>query len=217
MPETIQKFDFTVNAMQALLWQYNEALRLQAIVQENQDFYNLNQTAFWENWYRDVFDLRTANEFGCTVWGIILGMPLTIEIPVDGVDNGSWGFGEYRKNFENGNFAFSNNSFYSLPLEQKRLVLRMRYFQLTSRGTVPEINFFLREIFGPGVYVLDGLDMTGEVIFQTEPSASTKFILKYYDVLPRPAGVGVTWSVLTDKAFGFGDFRVNFDNGNFAA
>ena len=215
MTTTIQEFDFSVDLLQAILWQYNEATNLQAILQENQDFYNIQQTQFWTNWIGDVFDLRTANDFGCAVWSIILGLPTTIPVSADAADGDSWGFEGFRKNFDNGNFSAGAENFIQLSIEQKRTVLRMRYFQLTSRGTVPEFNRFLREIFGPGVYILDGLDMTGEIIFQTEPSAQTKLILKYYDILPRPAGVLLNWSVLTQDAWGFEQYRVNFEHGNF--
>ena len=174
---TKQEFDFSVNLLQSLLWQYNEALRLQSLLESKQDWYNENQANFWTNWYRDVFDLRTANDFGCAVWSIILGIPLTIPTSGDFADGDSWGFGQYRKNFDNGNFSGAATPFITLSLAQKRIVLRLRYFQLTSRGTVPECNYAAREIFGPGVYVLDGLDMTAKYIFPSEPSAEVKFVL----------------------------------------
>ncbi|WP_231668322.1 DUF2612 domain-containing protein [Ralstonia solanacearum] len=41
---------------------------------------NATHTAFWENWIRDVFDLRTANDFGLSVWSEILGVPLAVTV-----------------------------------------------------------------------------------------------------------------------------------------
>jgi hypothetical protein len=216
MTGQIQLFDLVANVTQALLWQYNEALRLQSLVEDKQDWYNENQTAFWNDWHTDVFDLRTANEFGCAVWSIILLMPLTIPVSPDSPGIDAWGFDEYRKNFNNGNFTDGQGNFITLTIEQKRMLLRLRYRQLTAKGTVPEANAFAREIFGPGVYVLDGLDMTAQYVFTTEPSSSVKFILKYFDVLPRPAGVGVTYETIPAESFGFEQYRVNFDNAPFA-
>ncbi|MEG7685973.1 DUF2612 domain-containing protein, partial [Listeria monocytogenes] len=72
--------------------------------------------------------------------------------------------------------------------------LRLRYYQLVSRGTVPEINAFLKLMFGDQglVYTIDNHDMTFVTYFFTFiPDAQTKFILYNYDLLPRPAGVGV--------------------------
>ena len=69
---TIQEFDFSVDLLRALLWQYEDATGLQALLRQKSEWYTVNQTAFWSNWERDVFDLTTANDFGCAVWGIIL-------------------------------------------------------------------------------------------------------------------------------------------------
>ena len=76
MAATIQEFDFSVDLLQAILWQYNNATSLQSLLNSEQAWVIENQTEFWENWLRDVFDLRTANEFGLSVWSIILGIPL---------------------------------------------------------------------------------------------------------------------------------------------
>ena len=82
-PQTvdIQSFDFSVNLLQALLWEYNEASNLQSILTQKQAWYNTNQSNFWNNWIVNVFDMRTANEFGLTVWSIILDLPLFYSQP----------------------------------------------------------------------------------------------------------------------------------------
>ena len=77
----IQLFDFSVDLLRAILWQYNDATRLQSLLQQKQDWYNEQQTEFWSSWYRDVFNLDTANDFGLAVWSIILEVPLTIGVP----------------------------------------------------------------------------------------------------------------------------------------
>lgn len=158
MSQQIQAFDFSVDLLRALLWQYNDAARLEALLRQKQEWYDANQTAFWRDWTRDVFDLRTANDFGLAVWAIILNVPLAAASQGDDPNKPIWGFGQYRENFTNGNFASISSS--QLSTEQKRLVLRLRYFQLVTRGTVPEVNSFLRYLFGdmggpalaPGVY-----------------------------------------------------------------
>lgn len=211
----IQEFDYSVNLLQAILWQYNDALRLQALLEQKQEWYDENQRDFWQNWYRDVFDLRTANDFGLTVWAIILNIPLTITSG-DDPDIERFGFGAFRLNFTRGNFAPSGSGV-RLTTEQRRLVLRLRYFQLVSRGAIPEINQFLRSIFGElgNVYVLDGLDMTMTYVFTFAPPKNLFFVLRNFDVLPRPAGVGVNFVITTRLVFGFGPFRANFNRGNF--
>lgn len=213
---TIQAFDFSVDLMRALLWQYNDAARLEALVRQKQEWYDESQTAFWGDWITDVFDLRTANDFGLAVWAIILNVPLTVASGVDPDDKPIWGFGEYRENFENGNFAGTSGT--ALTTEQKRLVLRLRYFQLVTRGTIPEINAFFAYLFGSlgPAYVVDGYAMDLLYVFNFPLPSALELILTEYDLLPRPAAVKVRYVVIGDAdGWGFGRYHENFENGNF--
>lgn len=212
----IQTLDFSVNILRALLWQYNDAARLEALLTQKQGWYDTNQEAFWTDWVRDVFDLRTANDFGLAVWAIILNIPLTVASGLDPDDKPIWGFGEYRENFENGNFAGTSGT--ALTAEQKRLVLRLRYFQLVTRGTIPEINTFFAYLFEPlgPAYVVDGYAMNLQYVFGFPLSSALELILTQYDLLPRPAGVKVGYVVIGDAdGWGFGRYHENFENGNF--
>lgn len=211
----IQEFDFSVNLMQAILWQYNDASRLQSLLEQKDNWYLNNQTDFWRNWYDDVFNLQTANDFGLTVWAIILGLPLTIT-SVEPIDKDFFGFGAFRFNFTRGNFAASSSGT-NLTTEQKRLVLKLRYFQLITRGAIPEINEFLAFAFKDfgKVYALDGYNMTMNYVFTFTLPSSLLYVLREFDVLPRPAGVGVNFVNTTLPAWGFGEFRRNFTRGNF--
>lgn len=216
MSATIQEIAYDTRMMQTLLWQHNDATKLQAILEKKQAWYEENHKKFWENWYTDVFDLRTANEFGCAVWSEILQIQLAIPLSASAASPNAWGFDDHRINFDNAGFTTGAGGFIKLSLEQKRTILRIRYFQLVSRGTIPECNYCAREVFGPGVYALDGEDMTITYVFQTEPTAKTKIILNYYDIMPRPAGVKVKYLTLPNTAWGFGEHRVNFNNAGFA-
>lgn len=212
----IQAFDFSINLLRNLLWQYNDARNLQSLIEQKEAWYTANHTAFWSDWYRDVFDLRTANDFGLSVWAVILGVPLVVT-PDPDPGKVPFGFAADDANFNNGNFASSDTGF-SLTTAQKRLVLRLRYFQLVTRGAVPEINAFMATVFGPGaVYVVDGLDMHARYIFTPGALPSNlELVLQAYDLLPRPAGVGVDYRVLDEASgWGFGRYRQNFKNGNF--
>lgn len=73
---TKQEFDFSINLLEALIWQYNNAPRLESLLRQKQTWYDVNNRDFWQDWLRDVFDLRTANTFGLRVWSIILGLSL---------------------------------------------------------------------------------------------------------------------------------------------
>lgn len=212
----IQELDFSVDLLRALLWQYNEAANLEGLIQRKQAWYNANQSDFWNDWVADVFDLRTANDFGLAVWAIILDVPLVVNSQGDDSNKPIWGFGQYRENFTNGNFASIASS--ALTTEQKRLVLRLRYFQLVTKGSVTEINAFFAYLFEPlGVaYVVDGLDMRARYVFGFPLSSALETVLTEFDLLPRPAAVKIDYVILGDAdGWGFGRYHDNFNNGNF--
>lgn len=215
----IQAFDFSVNLLRAMLWQYNDAARLEALVRQKQEWFDAENQGFWEDWQRDVFDLRTANAFGLSVWAIILDMPLTIESGnTPGEERVIFGFASDDENFDNGNFE----PWVALPLtvEQSRLILRLRYYQLVTRGTVPEVNQFLQALFSDlgSAYVADGLNMTARYVFGFPLSPDLQQVFSLFDLLPRPAGVFVDYVVIPDAVtWGFGRYHLNFDNGNFHA
>lgn len=217
-----QQLSLSVKLLEAILWQYNDAPNLISLLTQKQAWYDANQTYFWTNWIQDVFDLRTANDFGCVVWSIILGIPLAVVLEPDYLDKDVFGFGAgvggYRVNFNRGNFARRRQTTINLTIEQKRLVLQLRYFQLISRGTVPQTNAFLTRLFADygTAYVLDPLDM-GDIVYVfgfALPSA-LQFVLTSYDLLPRPAGCGVRYVVIGQLHWGFGTYRRNFNRGNF--
>ena len=213
-PSTIQPFDFSVNLLRAILWQYNEAANLQGLLEAKAAWYEANQSAFWEAWLHDVFDLRTANDFGLSVWSIILQLPLYTNPPPDLGD--VFGFdAQTGFNFDNGIFGDANT--YQLPTATKRLALRLRYFQLTSSGTIPETNrmlAYLFEDFG-GAYLIDNHDMTQTYVFNFPVTSDLQYLFNHYDILPRPAGVSSQWIDATLVHFGFASGDYNFDNGVF--
>jgi hypothetical protein len=187
-----QAFDLSVDLLQCLLWQYNEATALQTLIDRKQKWFDAVQQKFWTDWISDVFDLTTANDFGLAVWAAILDVPLVI-VPEAQLTKPLFGFGEFNVGFTQGNFA-SAQMLSSLTTEQRRLVLRMRYFQITTRGAVPEVNAFLAQVFGEGVvYVEDLGDMKIRYVFTQQPSSAVELILTEFDVLPRPAGVSAEY------------------------
>ena len=211
----IQQFDYSVDVLSSFLWQFNASPNLETILRLKQEWYEQNHRDFWDNWFRDVFDLRTANDFGLAVWSLILNFPLTADQEGSPPDYPAWGFGEFHRNFERGNFATPAGEFAGLDTEQKRLILRLRAFSLFSNGTIPEINRFLVELFGEGVYVLDNLNMTIEYIFTVTPDSQVRFVLENFDILPRPSGVSSSIRIIPPISWAFGDQKQNFGHGNF--
>jgi hypothetical protein len=210
----IQEFNYDMNLKQCLLWQYNDAIGLQSLAQEKEDWYTENYTQFWTDWYNNVFNLLTANRFGLSVWAIILDLPI-----FEGKsDNGKpiFGFGANNQNFGNGNFSY-NSPYYNLDDEEIRLLLRLRYFQTLDNCSLNQTNYYLSlafETFGQ-VYILDGLDMSITCVFKFDIPKRLLRIIKQFDLIPRANGVDIKYVVDPAYIFGFGRFNKNFNHGNF--
>lgn len=215
--EDIQFFDYSVNLLQALLWQYNDATNLQALLEQKNDWYFNNQQQFWNEWFNNVFNLATADSFGLMVWSIILGQPTFINVDAAPLDFPAWGFGAYHKNFDNGNFCNTNGSTIQLDPQWARLLLQLHYFQLTSSGTVPETNRMLKYLFANygDCWLVDNLDMSQVYFFDFQLPAGLLLVLQNFDVLPRPAGVKSIYYDNSYLRWGFGQYHANFDNGGF--
>ncbi|EFF76110.1 DUF2612 domain-containing protein [Achromobacter piechaudii] len=211
-----QQFDFSVDLMRSILWQYEGAQQPVGLALNDQAWIDSHQDQFWRNWHRDVFDLDTANEFGLAVWARILGVSLEIGEArrVEGV----FGFGTENKNFGNGNFGRASDGQVSLDIESARKLLKLRWFQLTMRPTAPNINLALDSVFGPGsASVFDHYDMNITFMFTSTPDYRLRRLLERTDILPRPSTVGVQWAVQVRPSWGFGPNHLNFENGNFGA
>lgn len=212
-----QQFDFSVDLMRSILWQYEGAPRAVALARHDQAWIDGRHSEFWRNWHRDVFDLDTANDFGLSVWARILGVSLEIVAPrrVEGV----FGFGPNNVNFENGNFGRADDDQVALDIESARKLLKLRWFQLTMRPTVPNINAALEMVFGPGAaFIVDPYDMTWVTFFFiSAPDYKLRRLLENTDILPRPSTVGAKWQVQVRPSWGFGSKHLNFENGNFGA
>lgn len=217
MVNDIQRIDLSVNLLKALLWQYNEAARLQFLLEAEAAWYKENHTDFWERWYTDVFNLETCNDFGLTIWAIILRQPLFVLNTES--DRPTWGFGSYHVNFERGNFTAGAGDVHRVSSETARILLQLRYFQLISSGTVPETNRMLKQIFAQNyglAWLNDNHDMTQFYTFTFPLPADLRYIFDNFDVLPRPAGVGSGYVIAINETWGFDEYHENFDNGNFS-
>ncbi len=214
----IQQFDYHSDLLQAILWQYENADKLKSLAHFKADYFHQSTVLFWQNWYRDIFNIDTANDFGLAVWARILDVPLGIDISPSEKTKIGFGFGKKKANF-NANFRRNTDYTLSLTLDQKRMLIRMRYFNLTQSPTVTNINQFLKRFFWRGeskVFVLDPFDMTYMYyVFNFNPDERLRLLLENFDLMPRPSGVGVKYRIITKKAFCYGSYRKNFLKSNF--
>lgn len=178
--------------LSSVLWQYDGAAKLKSLIKAKQAFTDTNLTAFWQNWYRNVFNIDTADSFGLAVWGRILQFPRQ--------------------------FTGPDGSLQTFDDNQYRLLLKGQILKFRSGGTVPDINLYLKTIFedfGPA-YVLDNLDMSITLFLNFEPPEWLDWLLANIDFIPSPAGVQVKYNVIPEDVFGFaGSGLETFNNGVF--
>ncbi|MBQ0205424.1 DUF2612 domain-containing protein [Citrobacter portucalensis] len=210
----IQRFDFSLDLMKVLKWEYDQAPNLSTLFNLKQKWYDDNHQAFWTSWEKDVFNLFTAKDFGLNVWAIILNLPLYTESKASPKNYPAFGFADFGLNFGRSNFAVDVDSVNKLTVEQKRQLLRMRWWQITSDGSMPSINHALYDVFGKDVYALDGQDMTITVVYQIILPDIMMRLLQDFDLIPRSSGVKFNHLVKPRDAFGFADYNLNFDQTN---
>ncbi|XAO54176.1 structural protein [Yersinia phage vB_YenM_P744] len=208
----IQELDFSVDILKVLPWQSDSSTNLRSLLDKKALWYQNNQSKFWSDWERDVFNLYTANKFGLNVWSIILELPLySNESQVSPPDYPAFGFADFGLNFDNSNFATDRSLITNLTIEQRRQLLILRWRNITGSGTMSDINKTVFDVFGGIVYVLDGLNMELQYIFLEVLSDTMMTLLKDYDILPRPSGVKINILVKPTDVFGFDPYGINFD------
>lgn len=191
-------YSCSINLDKALDWQRSNAPILTALIEKKQLWYDENHCSFWNDWAVDVFNLDTASEFGLSVWSQILSLQLFDTSDVSPSDYPNWGFTDYGMNFYNGNFASDGNRDLNLSTEEKRLVLKIRAFNLFKNPTIPDINNLMDTLFGkeddeitPKAYVIDNLDMTMTYYLSLTINQGLRAAIENLGILPRPAAVAI--------------------------
>lgn len=201
----------------ALLWQYNEAPKITGLIQAKEAYLVDVNTQFWCWYLFRYFYLGEADEYGCIIWSIILNYGISVSTSSDGED--VWGFGDDDEQFDQAPFSSGDHETVSLPLDYVRLALQLRYFQLTTSGTVTQINAFFKYLLknqdGKQIIVVDNHDMTITYRLNFTPDAYLEFIMNNLDLLPRPAGVEVNWEIAAGIVWGFGVDDEQFDQEGF--
>lgn len=206
----------------AIDWQRSNAEILLAWLIKKTEWYAVNHCDFWNVWFDNIFNLDTANDFGLSVWSIILDENTYGVTPASPQGFKAWGFGPNRKNFNNGNFGTNDDSGYNFTTEQRRILLKMKAYILHMSGSVHGegvlgINEALRDIFGEGTaFCVDNRDMSFTYIFYDSSFSPLASELYARDLLPRPVGINIKlvldWET---PPWGFGEFRSNFGSANF--
>ncbi len=171
--------------LRCLKWLQNNAPNIESLITQKGAWYDRYHDQFWENWQKNVFDLRTVNSFGIMVWCVILGVPSSL-FGLYPDEATSWAYGPVRQNFIHdpadppisdpnlvgGNF-FGGGSTTILNLQEARWMLRLRYAALVSNGRISFINHMLRWIFNDD----EPWDFAGKKYFYVTDSTAPAQVL----------------------------------------
>lgn len=185
-------YNCSIDLKKSIDWQRGSAEKVIKLIDLKQKWYEDNHCSFWNNWVVDVFDLRTANEFGLSVWSIILDVPIFGEQRKSRPDYPALYFGQFRSNFYQSNFAKNASEIERLSIEQKRIILQLKAFILNTNSSTYEINKKLADLFGfQQVFAIDNFDMSYTYIINDPTLSDFIEVVEDLDLLPRPNCVSV--------------------------
>lgn len=118
-----------------ITWQYDNATNLVALIMSMEEFFSESTQKFWDDWPADVANIDTANDFGLSVWGMLVGVKRFIL--EDGQGGGT-----------------------PISSELYRRIIKAKVKLLDGNASMKDYCDFVYEIFGGGVAPVDGLDMS---------------------------------------------------------
>ncbi len=163
-----------LNVEQTIVSQYAATSTIVQLIR-NMDYYFDPRTDF-DTFYSYVWNVETAVGFGLDIWGRIVGMVRTVNVPADTPNPGA--------------FAFTPGVYTMSDDEFRRAILTKALANI-SNINAPSMNQIMTNLFeGRGrAYVIDHLDMTIAYTFEFWLEPWEYVLILQYGGLPRPAGV----------------------------
>lgn len=185
---TITPFDVWTT----VLSQYANAPRLTGLIVNMAEYFD--PTADFDAFLDMIWNVDTAQGYGLDVWGRIVGISRTLNIPNSDVYLGFEEAGEPNfQPFDQAPFFSGSPTSTNFDLSDtayRTLIFAKALTNITDGG-IPSINQMLLNLF-PGrgnCYVVDNLDMTMTFFFQFVLSPVELAIVQTSGALPKPAGV----------------------------
>jgi len=159
------------------------------------DFYAwLDQTANFDAFYNQIWNIKTATGYGLDVWGRILGVSRILQV----ANMPFFGFQEATATGFFNSFFSGGSASNSVALTDSafRTLLFAKALANISNGSIPSINRLLMTLFPSrgNAFVIDNLNLTLSYAFEFTLSASELAIVQSSGVLPRPSGVSAAVS-----------------------
>ena len=206
------------NVEQTLISQYANSPTLTQLIQNMNGY--IDPSADLDAFYANVWDISTAVGFGLDIWGKIVGVGRTLQIPDTA---GNFGFSE-----GGGFYPFGQAPLYAGPTsgswllgdDAYRTLILVKALGNISDGSVASYNQLLGNLFaGRGsCFVSDLGGMQIQYVFEFYLKPFEIAILTQSDALPRPAGVLVSAiQIYQPDTFGFKEATgfQTFGNGTF--
>lgn len=158
----------------------------------------LDQKALFDTFYDKVWNIATCETFGLDVWGriVVVSRTLSVTTRFFGFDEGSPDYDPF--NVSPFYIGDSLTTSYTLSDTAYRVLILAKALHNICFGSIPGINAILQLLFpdrGP-CYVTDNQDMTMTYTFGFTPTPVELSIIETSNVLPRPTGVRVLYSVV---------------------
>lgn len=188
---TIPPFDL----WRTIISQYANSPRLYTLI--TNFFQYIDQTANFDLFFDDIWNIDTAQGYGLDVWGRILGVNRVMQVVPSSTYLGFAGSGD--ANYLGFNQAaffmgapLTNN--FALSDDAYRVLLFAKALANISDGSIPSINQLLLNLFPSrgNCYVTDGQNMTMTYTFLFALSSVEYAIINSSGVMPKPVGVSVT-------------------------
>lgn len=161
----------------------------------NMDAY-LDQTANLEAFYDLIFSVATAQGYGLDVWGNIVNVSRTLDVPGTsqyfGFEEAGIGANPFNTEPFFSGQQLTNN--FILADSAYRTLIYAKALANISDGSIPSINQILLRLFPNrgNCFVTDGLDMTMTYTFRFTLTQVELAIVAQSGALPKPTGVALT-------------------------
>lgn len=159
----------------------------------------MDLTAEYDSFFDLMWNVDTAQGYGLDVWGRIVGVTRTVQIPATGTtffgfeEAGSWlGFNQPGGGFYSG--AGGVTTAFTLDDANFRQLILAKAAGNISDGSIPAVNAILLALFPfrGDCYVQDNQNMSLNYVFNFPLSPVEVAIVSQTGVLPTAAGVSIT-------------------------
>ena len=167
-----------------IIWQYDNAPAIKGLIQSKQNWYDTNNSGFWQSVVDNFLNIHTANDWGLELWGKILKVARIYNISGQTV---------------------------TLSTELYRRLILGKLQLIHSNGTLPEMMNYCNFVFSDhitelsyAVLVIDNHDMSVTYTFNFQPNQEELALIYSRDFFPTPAGVDIAHIYIVDGTNYFG-------------